>query len=77
MPRYYVKEAPASAEERDLLSGAPMCTLGQLEEERVIGIRKGHEVGGAAYGTGGIPFVRTSDLSNFEIRTDPTRVSEP
>ena len=54
-----------------------MSTLGQLVKQGVIGIKKGHEVGGAAYGTGDVPFVRTSDLSNFEIRTDPTRsVSE-
>jgi type I restriction enzyme M protein len=30
-------------------------------------------VGSDAYGTGDIPFVRTSDLSNFEISTDPTK----
>ena len=40
-------------------------------------IRKGHEVGSEAYGTGDIPFVRTSDISNFEISCDPTKaVSE-
>ena len=73
VPRYYVKGAPASEEEHKLVLGAAICTLGQLIEQGVIGIRKGHEVGGVAYGTGDIPFVRTSDLSNFEIRTDPTR----
>ena len=73
VPRYYVKQVPTSAEERGLVSDAPMCTLGELIEQGTIGIRKGHEVGGSAYGTGEVPFVRTSDLSNFEIRTDPTR----
>jgi type I restriction enzyme M protein len=42
-----------------------------------ISIRKGHEVGSDAYGTGDIPFIRTSDISNFEISIDPTKsVSE-
>lgn len=36
-------------------------------------IRKGHEVGAKSYGTGDIPFVRTSDISNYEISIDPTR----
>ena len=73
VPRYYARGVPASKEERQLVDGAPMCRLADLVESGVLGIRKGHEVGGAAYGTGDIPFVRTSDLSNFEIRSDPTR----
>jgi restriction endonuclease S subunit len=31
----------------------------------------GHEIGKAAYGTGDIPFVRTSDISNWEIKSAP------
>ncbi len=31
----------------------------------------GHEIGKMAYGTGSIPFVRTSDISTWEIKTDP------
>ena len=77
VPRYFIKETLASEEERQLISGAPLLTLGCLIDQKVILIKKGHEVGGAAYGTGNVPFVRTSDLANFEIRTDPTRsVSE-
>ncbi|KAF1678732.1 N-6 DNA methylase, partial [Bacillus sp. SKDU12] len=42
-----------------------------------ITIRKGHEIGSDAYGTGEIPFIRTSDISNLEISMDPTNsVSE-
>ena len=42
-----------------------------------ISIRKGHEVGSESYGTGDIPFVRTSDITNFEVSIDPTKsVSE-
>ena len=77
VPRYFVKEMPISEEERVLIHGAPISTLGELVERGVIIIKKGHEIGGTAYGTGNVPFVRTSDLTNFEIRTDPTRcVSE-
>jgi hypothetical protein len=37
----------------------------------------GIEVGKMAYGTGSIPFIRTSDLANWELKTDPKQgVSE-
>ncbi|MGQ4809970.1 hypothetical protein NKDENANG_03413 [Candidatus Entotheonellaceae bacterium PAL068K] len=34
-------------------------------------INTGHEVGKLAYGTGPIPFIRTSDIANWEIKLDP------
>lgn len=48
-----------------------MVTIGQLIEEKVLQVTTGNEVGKLAYGTGEIPFVRTSDISNWEIKSDP------
>ena len=77
VPRYYCDPDEVSASELEVTQGARFATLGELVKEKIIRIRKGHEVGSAAYGTGTVPFVRTSDLSNFEISTDPTKaVSE-
>lgn len=77
VPRYYLKSEPKSDFEKRLIEGAREVSLGELVKEKVLGIRKGHEVGSQAYGTGEIPFVRTSDIANFEISTDPTKsVSE-
>lgn len=77
IPRYYDKktnyllEADARSLSADVLSFDEMITKGWLT------IKKGHEVGSDAYGTGDVPFVRTSDISNFEISIDPTKsVSE-
>lgn len=42
-----------------------------LIEEGLISLATGDEVGKLAYGTGEIPFVRTSDISNWEIKVDP------
>lgn len=76
VPRYYL-DRQLSREEQSLTSGAEFVSLGELREQKVISIRKGHEVGSHAYGTGDIPFVRTSDVNNFEISVDPTKaVSE-
>ena len=39
--------------------------------EGVLEIRTGDEVGKLSYGTGQIPFVRTSDISNWEVKLEP------
>ena len=43
----------------------------KLVEDELLQISSGDEVGKLAYGSGSIPFVRTSDLSNWEIKADP------
>ncbi len=76
VPRYYV-ERQVTREEKALVEGATVLSLGQLRDRKVFTVRKGNEVGSDAYGTGDVPFVRTSDVNNFEISVDPTKaVSE-
>ncbi|MGI5868789.1 MAG: N-6 DNA methylase [Kiritimatiellia bacterium] len=76
VPRYYLG-GTRSAEEESLVSSAELVTLGDLKRRGCLSIRKGHECGSDVYGTGDIPFVRTSDIANFEISVDPTKaVSE-
>lgn len=76
VPRYHVGQQ-LTRDEESLTAGARFVTLGQLKDDKVLTVRKGHEVGSDAYGTGDIPFVRTSDVNNFEISVDPTKsVSE-
>jgi type I restriction enzyme M protein len=77
VPRYYHDVNITIPSENELTSRAKFTSLSELVKRKIITIRKGHEVGSDAYGTGNIPFIRTSDLSNFEISTDPTKaVSE-
>ena len=42
-----------------------------LVDNGVLSVSTGDEVGKLAYGTGEIPFVRTSDISTWEIKVDP------
>lgn len=52
-------------------------SLAQLVEKRTLAWETGIEVGKMAYGTGDIPFIRTSDISNWELKGDPKQgVSE-
>jgi len=69
LPKYYNPEIPnklkALSVTHDLLS------FGELVQNGVLRISTGDEVGKLAYGTGNIPFVRTSDIANWEIKIDP------
>lgn len=77
VPRYYDQRlSDEVARDAERLS-SPVTTLGELSRAGLVSIRKGHEVGSDAYGSGDIPFVRTSDIHNFEVSYDPTNcVSE-
>jgi hypothetical protein len=69
IPKYY---NPEFVERQAALSGTHTChTIGALVEAGLLSAETGHEVGKAAYGTGDIPFVRTSDISNWEIKSVP------
>jgi len=68
VPKYYNPEI-----EHDLgrlETTHDLVTIGQLMENKSIKLSTGVEVGKMAYGTGTIPFVRTSDISNWEIKAD-------
>lgn len=68
-PRYYNPE-PLKALD-SLKKTHELICLGDLVNAREIEISSGDEIGKLSYGTGEIPFVRTSDISNWEIKLDP------
>jgi type I restriction enzyme M protein len=54
-----------------------LASIGDLMDKDILQIRRGNEIGSEFYGTGDIPFVRTSDIVNWEIKFDPIKaVSE-
>jgi type I restriction enzyme M protein len=69
LPKYYNPELAQRLS--DLAATHDLLRLGDLEDEGVIEVTTGHEVGKLAYGTGPIPFIRTSDIANWEIKSDP------
>ncbi len=75
IPRYYNPEIKRRLDE--LRDTDDLLVLGDLVERGLISVSTGDEIGKMAYGTGPIPFVRTSDISNWEIKVDPKQgVSE-
>ncbi|MDR1083340.1 MAG: N-6 DNA methylase [Deltaproteobacteria bacterium] len=54
-----------------------LVTFGDLVNDGLISVAIGGEVGKLSYGSGQIPFIRTSDIANWEIKLDPKQgVSE-
>ena len=68
VPKYYDPEIEADLEA--LKKTHELMRLGDLQKGRVLSVDTGVEIGKIAYGTGSIPFIRTSDLSNWEIKAD-------
>ena len=75
IPKYY---DPSILDELQLLKGThELLNVQQLVDDQIVSFKAGHEIGKLAYGTGDIPFVRTSDISNWEIKSVPKQgVSE-
>lgn len=69
IPKYYDPEIEQRTVELSLTHD--IRAIGTLEETHVLSASTGDEIGKESYGTGSIPFVRTSDISNWEIKTIP------
>jgi type I restriction enzyme M protein len=67
-PHYYDPKIEEDLEK--LADTHHLWRFGDLVDEGTLSIATGDELGKLAYGTGEIPFVRTSDMSNWEIKTD-------
>ncbi len=77
VPRFYHSAARNALARCDGEFTGATATIGDMIKRRQITVRKGHEVGAEAYGTGDIPFVRTSDITNWEVSLSPVNgVSE-
>lgn len=69
IPKYY--NPKIDVELANLSPTHDLVTLKQLIADDAIVWETGTEVGKMAYGTGAIPFVRTSDIANWELKSDP------
>ena len=75
LPIYYNPEIRANLD--SLKDEYDLVTVSELVEHGLISLSTGDEVGKLAYGTGSVPFIRTSDIANWEIKLDPKQgVSE-
>lgn len=69
LPKYYNPEISKHLEK--LSDTHDLVSVRQLVDDKIISINTGSEVNKENYGSGSIPFVRTSDIANWEIKIDP------
>ena len=69
VPKYYDPRLRSAAAR--LRGTHELIRIGDLAESGELDVTTGVEPGKMAYGTGPIPFIRTSDISNWEIKADP------
>lgn len=69
IPKYYDPDIEADLD--SLADTHELVSIQHLVNERALSISTGDEVGKLSYGTGTIPFIRTSDLANWELKIDP------
>lgn len=69
LPKFYNPEIPCALAE--MSATHDLIYLGDLVDAGLIEVSTGHEPGKLAYGEGTIPFVRTSDIANWQIKPDP------
>ena len=69
VPKYY--DPDLENDIHALALSHDLVTVGELVDKGILNITTGDEIGKMAYGTGKIPFIRTSDISNWELKADP------
>jgi len=73
IPRYYDPELEAEIAEAEAQERGGWVSISELAAKGLIEVSTGVEVGKMAYGTGDIPFMRTSDIVDWELFRDPTQ----
>jgi len=73
IPEYFNPEINQQIDHLKKTGKYDFYTLEDLENRKIISIKRGNEIGSQFYGTGDVPFVRTSDIVNWEIKIDPVK----
>ena len=77
IPEYYNPEIEIELRNLRKTKKYDLISIDDLIKKNIISITRGNEIGSQNYGTGNYPFVRTSDIVNWEIKFDPIKsVSE-
>ena len=72
LPKYYNPDLQMELNKFIESGEFELKTLQELQDDKILKVSRGHEVGSENYGTGDIPFVRTSEISNWEVTSDCT-----
>ena len=73
IPSYYDPETAQKLKQLEKTGKYKLVSIEKLVKQGLISVKRGHEVGSKYYGMGDVPFVRTSDIVNWEIKIDPIK----
>ena len=71
IPKYYDPDLEDEVKQHARAYGEQWIAMREIVESGQLSAITGVEVGKLAYGTGRIPFLRTSDLTEWEVKRDP------
>lgn len=73
IPDYYDPELQQEISNLNNTDKFDVKTIGNLVENKELQIKRGNEIGSQFYGRGEVPFIRTSDIVNWELKIDPIK----
>ena len=73
IPESYKPEIKEKLNEIKKSNKFKIVKFGSFVEDGAIQIKRGNEIGSQFYGTGNIPFIRTTDIVNWEIKMDTVK----
>jgi type I restriction enzyme M protein len=77
IPEYYNPNVISDVKSLQSSRSHTPLTIGEMCDKGWLSISRGREIGSHFYGTGEVPFIRTSDIVNWELKIDPIKgVSE-
>ena len=73
IPDYYDPDLQQEIANLENSNEYQVKTIKELLDEKILQIKRGNEIGSQFYGKGDIPFIRTSDIVNWELQIDPIK----
>ena len=71
IPHYYDPVTEGMLAEAKKSGKFDFIMFSDLKDTKSVAIKRGDEIGSRLYGMGDVPFIRTTDLVNWEIQNDP------
>lgn len=73
IPEYYNPDIKKELKDLESTGDYELVSIQSLIDKKIISIKRGNEIGSRFYGLGDVPFVRTTDIVNWEIKIDPVK----
>jgi type I restriction enzyme M protein len=73
IPDYYDPELRQEIDNLEKSQQFEVKMIGELLKNKELQVKRGNEIGSQFYGKGDIPFIRTSDIVNWELKIDPIK----